>query len=81
MSGTVLDPKTGYPPGYEPSWWRCPKCNNKFHDSEQKGVVDVNWKEPVPCCDCDVDMVRCEGSPVLGSCPHCYKLIAEGELG
>ena len=80
MSGTVLDPKTGYPVGYEPSWWKCPKCTNKFHDSEQQGDEWLNWSKPVPCCDCNVDMVRFKGPKILGTCPHCEKVILKGAL-
>jgi len=33
---TQIDPKTGYPPGYKPKWWRCPECEARFYDSQER---------------------------------------------
>ena len=55
---TRLDLETGYPPGFRPAWWRCPKCGARWHDSEQQGLEVVCWDVVPECGACDVDMVE-----------------------
>jgi hypothetical protein len=57
----TLDPTTGYPPGYTPTWWRCKECGGLWHDEANRGDNGVAWDCDAECGNCRQRMVRVSG--------------------